>query len=186
MALGPGVPVRAGDTSLVVLPCSTAVGWCHQFRHNGAEPPRPPRGTGAAHPLPVVHPASGAHARQRGPCRGVASRGPHLTSPRGGAEYAYVSENTERFIGLSEDEGQEIKEGILARILHASNVYSHEWRMGDFVVYDNAQVVHRRELFEGNRWIKGTKIFAPAEYFAIPAGEVVEAPAEARDAPAPA
>ncbi|MGW7515333.1 TauD/TfdA dioxygenase family protein [Streptomyces sp. NPDC054796] len=108
-----------------------------------------------------------------------------LTAPRDGAEFAYVSENTERFIGLSAEEGREIKEAVLARVLHPSNVYSHEWRMGDFVVYDNAQVLHRRELFEGNRWIKGTKIFAPADYFAVPAGEVVDAPADAQGAPAP-
>ncbi|WP_167538571.1 TauD/TfdA dioxygenase family protein [Streptomyces albofaciens] len=102
-----------------------------------------------------------------------------LTSPRGDGEFLYVSENTERFIGVSDEAGDVLKAQLLHHCLSDRNVYAHEWRMGDFVVYDNAQVLHRRETFEGMRWLKGTKIFAPLEYFAVPAGEVVgvESPA---------
>ncbi|MFH8986023.1 TauD/TfdA dioxygenase family protein [Streptomyces varsoviensis] len=109
-----------------------------------------------------------------------------LTSPRGEGEYVYVSENTERFIGAPGEEAGEfagadgadgaddlLKAELLRYCLSEQNIYAHEWRMGDFVVYDNAQVLHRREDFEGMRWLKGTKIFAPQDYFSVPAGEVV-------------
>ncbi|WP_159046342.1 TauD/TfdA dioxygenase family protein [Streptomyces sp. MMG1121] len=96
-----------------------------------------------------------------------------LTSPQGNGEFVYASENTERFLGVSDEEGSALKDQLLRHCLSDQNIYSHEWRMGDFVVYDNAQVLHRRELFEGVRWLKGTKIFAPSEYFAVPEGEVV-------------
>jgi taurine dioxygenase len=109
-----------------------------------------------------------------------------LTAPLDGAEFAYVSENTEHFIGLTAGEGQEIKDKLLGMILRESNVYRHEWRMGDFVVYDNAQVVHRLEPFEGTHWLKGTKIFAPTDCFAVPAGEAVDARSADPQTPAPA
>ncbi|OSC42513.1 TauD/TfdA family dioxygenase [Mycobacterium decipiens] len=40
--------------------------------------------------------------------------------------------------------------------------------MGDLILYDNAQLMHRREPFEGRRWLKTAKIFAPKDKFAVP------------------
>jgi taurine dioxygenase len=39
--------------------------------------------------------------------------------------------------------------------------------MGDMVIYDNAQLLHRREAFSGMRWLKATRSYAPAGRFAI-------------------
>jgi alpha-ketoglutarate-dependent taurine dioxygenase len=39
--------------------------------------------------------------------------------------------------------------------------------MGDMVIYDNSQLLHRREAFSGMRWLKATRSYAPAGRFAI-------------------
>jgi taurine dioxygenase len=96
-----------------------------------------------------------------------------MTTPRTRREVVYISENTIRFPGVDEAEGQAMKRAVLAQVLRPENVYSHRWRMGDFIIYDNTQLLHRREAFRGTRWLKATKMFAPTEWFAVPAGEVV-------------
>ena len=93
-----------------------------------------------------------------------------LRSPIDGREFLYHSENTRRFIGLDDTSGRALKQELLDFILNPGNIYAHEWRAGDLLVYDNTQVVHRREAFEGKRWLQGTKIFAPSQLFARPDG----------------
>ncbi|MCC8381841.1 TauD/TfdA family dioxygenase [Xenorhabdus sp. PB30.3] len=76
-------------------------------------------------------------------------------------EYIYVSENTIEFIDNSETLPQsgKIKQTVLERILSAENIYSHIWSEGDLILYDNSQLLHRRECFNGNRFIKALKIY---------------------------
>jgi taurine dioxygenase len=96
-----------------------------------------------------------------------------LRDPIDGSEQLYVSELLVRFPGVTDDEGRALKQAILDRVLHEENIYHHEWRMGDLLLFDNAQLTHRREAFEGIRWLKATKIFAPRGKFAVPEGEIV-------------
>lgn len=97
-----------------------------------------------------------------------------LVNPVDGRESVYVSENALRFPGLSEAAGQALKALVLEYVLARENIYRHSWRMGDLVIYDNTQLLHRREAFSGPRWLKGTKIFAPPNWFAVPSGEVAD------------
>jgi taurine dioxygenase len=62
---------------------------------------------------------------------------------------------------------------VLDCLTRPDAIYAHEWRVGDLVLYDNAQLLHRREHFAGRRWLKGAKIFAPPDVFAVPDGRVV-------------
>lgn len=96
-----------------------------------------------------------------------------MRDPIDGSEQLYVSELLVRFPGVNDDEGRALKQAILDRVLNEENIYHHEWRMGDLLLFDNAQLTHRREAFEGIRWLKATKIFAPRGKFAVPDGEVV-------------
>jgi taurine dioxygenase len=93
-----------------------------------------------------------------------------LTSPLDGREFVYHSENTRAFIGLDEESSGALKKQLLEGILSPANVYSHDWKAGDLLLYDNTQVVHRREAFQGERWLQATKIFADPEIFVCPAG----------------
>jgi taurine dioxygenase len=97
-----------------------------------------------------------------------------LVSPKSGRRFAYVSENTIEFLGIrKEEDSAMLKRQVLSRLLHPSRIYSHNWSMGDLILYDNAQLMHRRDRFEGRRWLKGTKIFAPKDLFAVPAGSAL-------------
>lgn len=96
-----------------------------------------------------------------------------LRDPIDDSEQLYVSELLVRFSGVNDDEGRALKQTILDCVLDEENIYRHEWRMGDLLLFDNAQLTHRREAFEGIRWLKATKIFAPRGKFAVPEGEVV-------------
>jgi taurine dioxygenase len=98
-----------------------------------------------------------------------------LVSPKSGRRFAYVSDHTDEFLGLGEEGSQALKRQVLDHLLHPSRIYSHDWSMGDLILYDNAQLIHRRDHFEGRRWLKATKIFAPKDLFAVPAGSIVGA-----------
>ncbi|WP_390632783.1 TauD/TfdA dioxygenase family protein [Mycobacterium simulans] len=93
-----------------------------------------------------------------------------LKSPTSQRRFAYVSENTVEFLGLGAESSAALKRLVLDHLLHPSRVYSHHWSTGDLILYDNAQLMHRREPFEGRRWLKTAKIFAPKDKFAVPAG----------------
>lgn len=63
---------------------------------------------------------------------------------------------------------------LLGLITAPEHCYSHSWLQGDLLVFDNAQSIHRREAFQGMRWLKTVKIFAPSDAFAVPHGTVIE------------
>jgi taurine dioxygenase len=99
-----------------------------------------------------------------------------LRSPLSGHETAYVSENTRRFLGLDAEAGAQLKAALLARILRPENIYSHAWQAGDLILYDNTQVLHRRDAYEGPRWLKATKIFADPSFLTVPPGRATGVP----------
>lgn len=80
----------------------------------------------------------------------------------------YVSPNTRGFEGLSAEEGEALQQEVLGYLIRDEHRYTHDWRMGDMLIYDNAQVIHRREKFAGLRWLKATRTFAPRQRFAVP------------------
>lgn len=90
-----------------------------------------------------------------------------------GKKTVYISQNSHQFIGLKSQESELLKKQLLAAILNEKNIYSHQWKMGDLILYDNTQLIHRRDEFQGIRWLKSTKIFARKEVFAVPDGEVL-------------
>ncbi len=91
-----------------------------------------------------------------------------LVQPVSGRRSLYVSASTRGFEGLESDEGEALKAELLGYQLRAEHRYSHRWRMGDMLIYDNAQLLHRREAFRGLRWLKATRTFAPRDRFAVP------------------
>ena len=92
-----------------------------------------------------------------------------LTNPETLSQSVYISENTQGIV-KNKTRSLALKEIVLNKILKPEKIYRHQWRMGDLILYDNTQLIHRRESFEGIRWLKATKIFAPEKKFAIPDG----------------
>ena len=91
-----------------------------------------------------------------------------LENPRSGRRSLYVAPNTRGFEGLNDDEGETLKDNLLSYQMSDEHGYTHQWRMGDMLIYDNAQLLHRREAFHGMRWLKATRTFAPRDRFAVP------------------
>lgn len=96
-----------------------------------------------------------------------------------GAEFIYVSENSREFIG---HDGESIADSdkktayLLEKILRPENIYSHQWSQGDVVLYDNMQLVHRREEYKGIRFLKVIKFYPDGEYVTTPAGKTLQTP----------
>jgi taurine dioxygenase len=96
-----------------------------------------------------------------------------------GAEFIYVSENTREFIGRDGEslaDSDEKRSHLLEKILKPENIYSHQWKQGDVLIYDNMQLLHRREEYHGIRFLKVIKFHADGEYIATPAGKTLQSP----------
>ncbi|WP_052215738.1 TauD/TfdA dioxygenase family protein [Sphingomonas sp. ERG5] len=107
-----------------------------------------------------------------------------LKNAHDGREFLYHSENTRRFLNVDEEDSDAMCKDLVGRLIAHDNIYSHSWRSDDLLLYDNTQVIHRREAFEGDRWLLGAKIYAPDEPFVIPDGFQVDASEEMHRVPA--
>jgi len=78
----------------------------------------------------------------------------------------YLSPQTTSHIeGLSAEESRELLAELTQAVLQPDLVYRHRWRVGDALIWDNARVIHRRDIFPADqpRFMKRTTIRAPAE-----------------------
>ena len=83
--------------------------------------------------------------------------------------YLYISENTIDIIQNKKkvSDSCAIKQSILKEILQEKNIYSHQWEVGDLLLFDNSKLLHRREKFAGLRFIKGMKIYPDPKYNSV-------------------
>ncbi|WP_341316903.1 TauD/TfdA family dioxygenase [Paraburkholderia sp. IMGN_8] len=85
-------------------------------------------------------------------------------------EFLYVSENT---IDFEDEDGRKVdcdRSELLASILSEENQYVHRWEAGDLILYDNTQLLHRRQEFSGIRLLKALKIFPDGDILTPPLG----------------
>jgi taurine dioxygenase len=54
------------------------------------------------------------------------------------------------FVGMSYDEGSELFEFLRSHVLTCSSVYKHDWKNGDFVIWDNRSTIHYRPAFNSS------------------------------------
>jgi taurine dioxygenase len=76
---------------------------------------------------------------------------------------------TTRIVGLPDAESRAVLDELFAWTVRPEFVYTHNWRAGDGVMWDNASTMHRREPFDGaaQRLMKRTTILPPPE-LAVP------------------
>ncbi len=91
-----------------------------------------------------------------------------MTKPDDGAKVLFVSKSTRGVEGLPDDEAREFLDKLLSYQLRPEHIYEHDWRPGDLLIYDNGQTLHRRDGFDGLRFMKGTRAFVSPEEFAVP------------------
>ncbi len=96
-----------------------------------------------------------------------------LQNPYTKMEFVYVSENTIDFRDTHNAKKEINKYDILQDLLTSDKIYSHDWQSGDIILYDNAQLLHRREKYEGIRFLKSLKIYPDDKYNTSIPGKVI-------------
>lgn len=94
-----------------------------------------------------------------------------LTNPATGQQSIFLDPNKTCAIdGMPEDETQALLQEVFNHVLQDDFVYTHDWRNGDVIMWDNARLLHRRDPFNEDlpRLAKRTTIFLRPEDFAVP------------------
>ncbi len=70
------------------------------------------------------------------------------THPGSGRKLLWVETAVSRISGMSLSEGRALAAELLEHATHPSRVYTHEWQVGDLVMWDNRSVLHRGRQFD--------------------------------------
>jgi len=65
-----------------------------------------------------------------------------------GRKSLYLASHADTIVGWPEDEGRELLEELTRHATHERFVYSHAWRTGDLVMWDNRCTMHRATPYE--------------------------------------
>jgi len=68
--------------------------------------------------------------------------------PDTGRFVIFLGDHAEYVEGMDYDEGRALIDRLNAEIIHDDLVYRHQWRDGDFVVWDNRAVLHRATHYD--------------------------------------
>ena len=85
------------------------------------------------------------------------------THPETGRKTLFVSPNfAKNVVGMTKDESETLLETLFAHQTRDEYIWTHEWRVGDLVLWDNRATMHRKEPFPDaqRRILKRTQIFS--------------------------
>jgi alpha-ketoglutarate-dependent 2,4-dichlorophenoxyacetate dioxygenase len=72
--------------------------------------------------------------------------------PESGRTTLYLASHAGGILGMDEAEGRALIERLAAHATQRQFVYTHRWRVGDLVVWDNRCTMHRGLAFDDLRW----------------------------------
>jgi len=72
--------------------------------------------------------------------------------PESGRESIYVASHIGRIEGLPDAETEALVAELVAHATQRQFVYTHRWRVGDLVMWDNRCTMHRGTEYEDTRW----------------------------------
>jgi len=75
--------------------------------------------------------------------RGSSKEHPLVWRHRSGRKSLVLGATVERILGMSEEQSHALVEKLTAHSTRRDLVYSHEWQVGDLVVWDNCGTMHR-------------------------------------------
>ena len=84
------------------------------------------------------------------------------THPETGHQSLYVGPHlTKSIVGFDEAESRTLLEELYSHIMQPQFIWTHEWQVGDLLVWDNRPTMHRREPFPQTerRVMRRTQIF---------------------------
>lgn len=73
-------------------------------------------------------------------------------NPRTGCKNYYVGSHARSIIGYSGIESRELIDELQALATPPEAVYSHQWAVGDTVIWDNRCLMHRGTGYDADRW----------------------------------
>ncbi len=73
------------------------------------------------------------------------------TNPITGRKALYLASHVSRILGWSLPEGRLLLLDLMEHATQSRFVYSHQWRNGDLVIWDNLQTMHRARPFDDTR-----------------------------------
>ncbi len=65
-----------------------------------------------------------------------------------GRKALYIASHATHIVGWPEDEGRALLDELMALATRPQFVYSHKWRSGDVVIWDNLRTMHRATPFD--------------------------------------
>ena len=74
------------------------------------------------------------------------------TIPQNGRKSLYVASHAGRVLGMSEEDGKKLIDELIAHTTQRQFVYTHRWRVGDLVMWDNRCTMHRGKDFDDLRY----------------------------------
>jgi alpha-ketoglutarate-dependent taurine dioxygenase len=73
------------------------------------------------------------------------------THPETGRKCLFLGDHAETIEGMDYDEGRRFIEALNERIVASARTYTHRWRPGDFMVWDNRCLMHKAESYDTAR-----------------------------------
>jgi alpha-ketoglutarate-dependent taurine dioxygenase len=73
------------------------------------------------------------------------------THPETGRKCIFLGDHAESIVGMEYAEGRAFIDALNARIVELARIYTHRWRPGDFMVWDNRCLLHRAESYDTAR-----------------------------------
>jgi len=74
------------------------------------------------------------------------------TIPQNGRKSLYVAAHAGRILGMDEAAGKALIDELIAHVSQRQFVYTHRWRVGDLVMWDNRCTMHRGKDFDDLRY----------------------------------
>jgi alpha-ketoglutarate-dependent 2,4-dichlorophenoxyacetate dioxygenase len=74
------------------------------------------------------------------------------TNPGNGLKNYYVGSHARSVPGWSGIESRKLLNELLERATRPEDIYSHPWRVGDTVIWDNRCILHRGTGYDADRW----------------------------------
>lgn len=74
------------------------------------------------------------------------------TNPRTAGKSLYLSAHASHIVGWPAEKGQRLLHDLTERATTPDNVYSHDWKVGDVVVWDNSTTMHRATAYDEFRY----------------------------------
>ncbi|MCZ6473896.1 MAG: TauD/TfdA family dioxygenase [SAR324 cluster bacterium] len=94
-----------------------------------------------------------------------------LTHPLSGRKSLYLDiTQTFGIVGMPPERSEPLLKELKAIVSKEEFIYSHQWRVGDVMMWDNSRLQHRRDPYDAAlpRLAKRTTIFLPPSEFPVP------------------